>query len=350
MKFISFIIFYILNLVIADESMDEKKMPTKDEISSKFKSFVKHYNRSYVYDPVEYQYRMNVFVESLTRQNMLNKREKQLNGTAIYGINKFSDWTREEFIAHLSKFHKNSSLFVEDGLSPCCEISLLSSPLKSSWDWRKKHKVTSVKNQGNCGSCWAFSATGVVETQWAIAKDMSTPLELSVQELVSCSENAGCEGGTIIGTLDWLANSRFSSQQKYFLLPASEYPYEEKESRCTYSEIEPKTGAQIKCACTRDFKGNETQLANYVFLNGSVGVAVNVVMWHDYVGGIIQHHCSDTVINHAVIIEGYDSSGKIPYWIVRNSWGSDFGYQGYLRIKMNGNICGIAEHVSFVRV
>ncbi|CAB4033640.1 cathepsin O, partial [Paramuricea clavata] len=66
--------------------------------------------------------------------------------------------------------------------------------------------------------------------------------------------------------------------------------------------------------------------------------------------GIIQHHCTDSVIDHAVIIEGFDMSGEIPYWIVRNSWGTDFGLDGYLYIKMNENICGIAERVSYVRI
>ncbi|CAB4019593.1 Cathepsin O, partial [Paramuricea clavata] len=227
---------------------------------------------------------MSVFQDSLKRQAMLNMREKELKGKAVYGVNKFSDWTKEEFLGHLSKF-SNVSMKTQPSTS-CCHIIYHGPPSQSSWDWRKKHKVTSVKNQGDCGSCWAFASTGVVETQWAIAKKLTSPLELSVQEFVSCSHNAGCNGGTIRNTLYWLENAYSNSsgkKEKYYLLPSSEYPYEERESPCNYAHIEPKTGAQIKCACYGDFRGRENILANYVLTNGSVAVGVDAVLWHDYI-------------------------------------------------------------------
>ncbi|XP_028397783.1 cathepsin O-like [Dendronephthya gigantea] len=342
--FTTFFIFQI-GLHVTGITIDQ------DDLTFRFKDFVTRYNRSYINNPAEYRYRMSVFEASLKRQEMLNKREKELKGKAVYGINKFSDWTEEEFVGHLSKFN-NGSLLLDSDL-PCCYV-VEHEPSLLSWDWRKHSKVTSVKNQGNCGSCWAFAATGVVETQWAIEKNLASPLQLSVQEFVSCSGNAGCLGGSTEKTLEWLMISRYNSTgdkpEKYYLLPASEYPYEEEESPCSYGHIEPKTGAQIKCACYRDFKGKEHFLANYVRTNGSVAVGVNAVLWHDYIGGIIQHHCTDHVIDHAVIVEGFDMSGGTPYWIVRNSWGTDFGIDGYLYIKMFENICGIAEFVSFVRI
>lgn len=90
------------------------------------------------------------------------------------------------------------------------------------------------------------------------------------------------------------------------------------------------------------------RLANY----GPVTVAVNALLWQHYLNGIIQYHCDGSVVhlNHAALIVGYDRSGPIPYYIVQNSWGTEYGIDGYLKIAYGNNVCGIANQVATVQV
>jgi len=312
-----------------------------------FKEFVKTHNRTYVNDPVEYGRRLSVFKESLARHIKLNAREQEQKGTALYGINQFSDWTPQEFKEFLRRGNRRDnglltkSIQTPEPVCKFCNLNLNASATPHSQDWNKKGKVTAVKNQGKCGSCWAFSATECVESQWAIADNSLT--ELSVQELISCSRPKGCSGGNTYEALVWLQN------MNYTLATASDFPYVDKESTCKKNLL-TEQGAKIKCGCLLNMvnKTEVTGMKPLVGLHGPLAVNVDATMWHDYLGGIIQHHCTDTDINHAVQITGYDFNGHIWYWIVRNSWGSSFGENGYLYIKMGDNLCGVADSPSFV--
>lgn len=307
-----------------------------------FKKYVQTHNRTYINDPEEYNRRLSVFKESLARHARLNARESELNGSAVYGINQFSDWTPEEFKEFLRRgSQKDHNLLINSYQTPedCCILKLNASATPHNHDWRKEGKVTAVKNQGKCGSCWAFTATECVESQWVIADNSVT--ELSVQELISCSKSKGCAGGNTLEALDWL--EKFN----YTLATADEFPYVDKETTCkNYLLNEP--GVKIKCGCAVLNPSESTRMKELVGLHGPLAVNVDATMWHDYLGGIIQHHCTDTDINHAVQITGYDFNGHIWYWIVRNSWGPSYGDNGYLYIKMGDNLCGVADSPSFV--
>lgn len=100
------------------------------------------------------------------------------------------------------------------------------------------------------------------------------------------------------------------------------------------------------------FVGKERKILNLLANYGPVITAVNGLLWQNYLGGIIQFHCdgSTASLNHAVQLVGYDMSGDVPYYIVRNSWGKKFGNNGYLKIQIGGNVCGLANQVSVLRV
>lgn len=133
------------------------------------------------------------------------------------------------------------------------------------------------------------------------------------------------------------------------LVRESEYPFKAQNGLCHYFS-DSQSGFSIKGYSGYDFSDQEDEMAKALLTFGPLVVVVDAVSWQDYLGGIIQHHCSSGEANHAVLITGFDKIGSTPYWIVRNSWGSSWGVDGYAHVKMGGNICGIADSVFAVFV
>ncbi|XP_041075580.1 cathepsin O isoform X2 [Polyodon spathula] len=137
--------------------------------------------------------------------------------------------------------------------------------------------------------------------------------------------------------------SQQSTQEK--IVKTSEYPFKALTGVCHFF---PKSafGVSIKGYEAYDFSGQEEKMMEKLVQWGPLVVTVDAVSWQDYLGGVIQHHCSSQEANHAVLITGFDRTGEVPYWIVRNSWGTSWGNEGYVYIEIGGNICGIADSVS----
>ncbi|XP_073661727.1 cathepsin O isoform X1 [Tursiops truncatus] len=276
--------------------------------------------------------------ESLNRHRYLNSVFPGENSTAVYGINQFSYLFPEEFKAiYLRSRPSSFPRFLADAHTSISNVSL---PLR--FDWRDKHVVTPVRNQQTCGGCWAFTVVGAVESACAIK---GQPLEaLSVQQVIDCSySNYGCNGGSPLNALNWL------NKMQVKLVRDSEYPFKAQNGLCRYFS-DSHSGFSIKGYSAYDFRDQEDEMAKALFTLGPLIVVVDAVSWQDYLGGIIQHHCSSGEANHAVLVTGFDKTGSTPYWIVRNSWGTSWGIDGCVHVKMGGNICGIAESVSAVFV
>uniref|UniRef100_A0A8C5YAV6 Cathepsin O n=2 Tax=Microcebus murinus TaxID=30608 RepID=A0A8C5YAV6_MICMU len=278
------------------------------------------------------------FRESLNRHRYLNSLFPSENSTAFYGINKFSYLFPEEFKAIYLRSKPSRVPRYSAGVQ--LSISNVSLPLR--FDWREKHVVTQVRNQQTCGGCWAFSVVGAVESACAIKGE---PLEdLSVQQVIDCSyNNYGCNGGSTLNALNWL------NEMQVKLVRDSEYPFKAQNGLCHYFSGSH-FGFSIKGYYAYDFSEQEDEMAKALLTFGPLVVIVDAVSWQDYLGGIIQHHCSSGEANHAVLITGFDKTGSTPYWIVRNSWGSSWGVDGYAHVKMGSNICGIADLVSAIYV
>ncbi|KAM9086582.1 cathepsin O isoform 4-T4 [Megaptera novaeangliae] len=182
-----------------------------------------------------------------------------------------------------------------------------------------------------CGGCWAFTVVGAVESACAIE---GQPLEaLSVQQVLDCSySNYGCNGGSPLNALNWL------SKMQVKLVRESEYPFKAQNGLCRYFS-DSHFGFSIKGYSAYDFRDHEDEMAKALLTLGPLIVVVDAVSWQDYLGGIIQHHCSSGEANHAVLVTGFDKTGSTPYWIVRNSWGTSWGIDGCVHVKMGGNIC-----------
>ncbi|XP_019390062.1 PREDICTED: cathepsin O isoform X2 [Crocodylus porosus] len=249
--------------------------------------------------------------ESVKRFTHLNSLSSNDNTTAFYGFNQFSHLFPEEFKAIYLRSRP-------DKLPKYKEVpNRKETPLPKKFDWRDKNVVTEVKNQNTCGGCWAFSVVGGIESAYAIKKNNLE--ELSVQ------------------------------QTQVKLVKNSEYSFKGQTGLCHYFCLSD-FGVSITGYAAYDFSGQEEEMMRKLVHWGPLAVTVDAISWQDYLGGIIQYHCSSGKANHAVLVTGFDRTGIIPYWIVRNSWGRTWGIDGYARIKIGGNICGIADTVASVFV
>ncbi|XP_040608541.1 cathepsin O isoform X2 [Mesocricetus auratus] len=182
------------------------------------------------------------------------------------------------------------------GQTPIPNVSL---PLR--FDWRDKHVVNQVRNQKMCGGCWAFSVVSAIESTCAI---QGKPLDyLSVQQVIDCSfNNYGCSGGSPLSALSWLNETQVK------LVEDSEYPFKAENGLCRYFP-QSQSGVSIKDFSAYDFSGQEDEMAKALLSFGPLVVIVDAVSWQDYLGGVIQHHCSSGEANHAVLITGFDKTG-----------------------------------------
>lgn len=298
-----------------------------------FKIFEEYYHRDYKSER-EREFRFHTFLDSLDRMHNLNSNAK---GLTKFGVNEFSDLTLEEF--RKTKLAILPNKFEAGSIAKTTFHDLT---IPTSFDWRNSSVpvITPVNNQLQCGSCWAESATETVESYWALA---GNPIvQLSVQQSVDCcSEAYGCMGG-------WPSWAYESFISRGGIESEQEYPYKGINQRCEFNSSQ--VVATITNWATLTTDKNETLMAAWIFQNGPLSVCVDASTWMDYTGGIIWHDCGNW-INHCVQIVGYGvSDSGVPYWNVRNSWGTEWGEDGYLQVFRGNNTCAIAQIVTTVTI
>lgn len=315
-----------------------------DSITQEFAKFVKQHNKHY--DSVEEaEYRERVF-----RENFINMVKEGTNNNALEKYSPFMDISEAEFSRTHFGFNYDPEL--EEELSKNSKdvkfIVNLDEDIPTSFNWADKGAVTDIKNQGQCGSCWAFSSTGAIEGQTKLA--LGELISVSEQELLDCdSVDHGCSGG--------LMENAFSQLEKIGGIDTEDsYPYETKQGTCRYD----KKNAVAKVTGYSKISNKTETIKETLFKKGPLAVALNANSLSQYTGGIYKPRMCLPMINHAVLLTGWgeetDSNGNTQqYWIVKNSWGEDWGENGYFRIarddKKNGNgTCGIQSHVYSVDI
>ncbi|XP_012391537.1 cathepsin F isoform X1 [Orcinus orca] len=288
-----------------------------------FKDFVTTYNRTYE-TTEEARWRMSVFANNMVRAQKIQALDR---GTARYGVTKFSDLTEEEF----RTIYLNPLLKEEPDKRMRLAQSIPDLP-PPEWDWRSKGAVTKVKDQGMCGSCWAFSVTGNVEGQWFLKR--GSLLSLSEQELLDCDKvDKACLGG--------LPSNAYSAIRTLGGLETEDdYSYHGHLQACSFSAEK----AKVYINDSVELSQNEQKLAAWLAKKGPISVAINAFGMQFYRHGIshpLRPLCSPWLIDHAVLLVGYGNRSATPFWAIKNSWGTDWGEEGYYYLHRGSGACGV---------
>jgi len=293
-----------------------------------------------VYDGVEAEAEALQAYES---NDVIIRSHNSKNASYTLGHNSFSDLTWEEF--ERVYMAGGSPLYLNRAPKNAARVHLVSpgKALADSVDWVAKGAVTPVKNQGRCGSCWAFSTTGSVEGAYQIA---SGNLEsLSEEDLVQCDHNGdnGCQGGLMDNAFEWIEQNGVAAE--------SAYPYTSGTGTTGTCDASKKAKPAVTVTGFKNVpQGDESALKSAV-AQGPVSIAIEAdkSAFQLYKSGVLDSPNCGTKLDHGVLIVGYgtDSSLSKDYWKVKNSWGATWGEQGYVRIVQGKDMCGIAQQASY---
>ncbi|KAJ3619807.1 hypothetical protein MTP99_005462 [Tenebrio molitor] len=316
-----------------------------DLVQEQWIAFKMTHNKKYQSETEE-RFRMKIFMENSHTVAKHNKLYAQGLVSFKLGINKYADMLHHEFVQALNGFNRTKSgLRSGESDDSVTFLPPANVELPDKVDWRDKGAVTPVKDQGQCGSCWSFSATGSLEGQHF--RQTGKLVSLSEQNLVDCSGrfgNSGCNGGLMDNAFRYIkANRGIDTEQAY--------PYRAEDEKCHYK---PKDKGATDRGYVDIESGSEDKLKSAVATAGPVSVAIDAShqSFQLYSGGVYyEPACASNVnqLDHAVLAIGYGTEDDgTDYWLVKNSWGQSWGDQGYIKMARNrDNNCGIATEASY---
>ena len=303
-----------------------------------FEQFVIMYDKQYK-NHIEYNQKKNIYEKNVEKINTLNEKHNDLN----FSVNVYGDFNVEEFNTKIKGYIWPKP--VQMSRTKSCEpYEYQESWLPSSWDWREQGSVTSVKNQGQCGSCWSFSAVGSMEGAWSISTGKL--VNISEQQLMDCSTkymNFGCNGGVMDHAFEYAIDNGMCLDD--------EVPYTAQTSSC-----ETCSNSIHFSSCFDVPSQNQLALEEAVhFVPVSVAIEADTSVFQFYKEGILTSSKCGNNLDHGVLVVGYGIEDDQAYWIVKNSWGESWGENGYIRIAKSSSttedgVCGIALQPSSIQV
>lgn len=306
--------------------------------------FKLQHQKNYENDVVE-RFRLKIFMEN--KLNIATHNSKYELGHVSFKLdmNKYGDMLHHEFVRTVNGFNATKKMGLKSGKKSVGAKFLEPAhvELPNAVDWREHGAVTPVKDQGHCGSCWAFSATGSLEGQHF--RHSGFLVSLSEQNLVDCSGkygNNGCEGGLMDQAFQYIKENRGLDTEK-------SYPYDGEDEKCKYN---PRNVGAEDVGFVDIPQGDEEKLKAAVATVGPVSVAIDAShqSFQFYSEGIYNEiDCSSNELDHGVLVVGYGTDEKAgDYWLVKNSWGPSWGEKGYIKMSRNKkNQCGIASSASY---
>jgi C1A family cysteine protease len=258
---------------------------------------------------------------AIFKKNMARAAELNEIDTAHYGWTKYSDVERHRVLLDIPAYIRRTDIAEADDLP-------------ESLDWREKGAVTGVKDQEQCGSCWAFCT--VVACEGAYFLEHNQLLSLSEQQIVDCdTDDDGCNGG-------WPTNAMNFIKEHGGLMLESDYPYLGYDDTCHFDKDKAKM--QIKSVHTFAAH-NEKKMMTAVQQYGPLAIALDASKFDYYSSGIMNGSgCSAGSPDHGVAVVGWGVEDGTKYWIVKNSWGTSWGENGYVRILRGSNACGVEDY------
>jgi cathepsin F len=329
-----FLLVLVLALAACNADLDKL-------LFQQFQKFIKKYHKKYE-SINEFLARYEVF----KRNVMATFKEENLGYRT--GITKFSDLTQQEFAR--TYLNLNYDAMAMANFEPT--IVKVKNAAPDAWNWKDQGVVSDVKDQGSCGSCWAFSTMGNLEGLYALEKGVVKTF--SEQQLVDCDTlDSGCNGGLMEYSFTWLKdNGGFNLD--------TDYPYKGTKQACKSDSskyVDMKVTGYKKLAngysnwdCV-----DEDGIKELLYETGPLAVALNANPLQTYSSGILDKtaaQCPTSGLNHAVTMVGYgtDSASGKDYWLVKNSWGKSWGESGYFRIRRGNGTCGINCYITTATV
>ncbi|KAK1422363.1 hypothetical protein QVD17_25436 [Tagetes erecta] len=316
----------------------EKELETEDSLWGMYERWRSYHKVATNHQ--EKQRRFNVFKSNVLHVHETNKMDKPYK----LKLNKFADMTNQEFKSlYAGSKIMHMRVLKGDRIDNKTFMYANAENVPTSVDWRKKGAVTPVKDQGQCGSCWAFSTVVAVEGINQIrTKEL---VSLSEQELIDCdtSENQGCNGGLMDLAFDFIKKKGGLTKEEY-------YPYTAADGRC---DSKKENDPVVSIDGHEDVPKNNEQSLMKAVAHQPVSVAIDAgdEDFQFYSEGVFTGKCG-TELDHGVAAVGYGTTlDGTQYWIVKNSWGSEWGEKGYIRMQRNisdkRGLCGIAMDASY---
>jgi len=308
--------------------------PTEGQYQWLFTKWVQQHNKQYEHD--DFFYRFTVWKNNFDAINAFNANSN--NASYTLAINHLGDLSSSEFKQYYLGYKpvRRSYIRSQNVADVADRVDL-----PTSVDWRTKGAVTPIKDQQQCGSCWAFSTTGSLEGAFQISTGKL--VSLSEQELVDCSDsygNEGCNGGLMDDAFEYVIDNGLCTE--------ASYPYTAADGSCKSSCTNAINKGDL--SGYKDLPTDESKFQAAVAQQPvSIAIEADTTAFQFYFSGVFDNSGCGTNLDHGVLIVGYgtDSSSGKDYWIVKNSWGSSWGEKGYIRMVRNKNECGLTLAASY---